>query len=261
MLRNLWRYRSFVLGMASREFRARYLGSALGSVWAVIHPLTLVFIYTVIFGHLMRSRLPGVDDAVGYGIFLCAGIFTWSAFTEILQRSVAVFLENGNLLKKMSFPRATLPAIVLLSALVNFAIVFGILLLILLVMGRFPGWAVLGLLPLLLLQQSLALGLGIALGVVNVFFRDVAHLLSIVLQLWFWFTPIVYPVSILGERVQALVHLNPMTDIVAGYQGILLHGTWPAWHAYLPQLVLAAGALLLGRALFRRLSGELADQL
>jgi len=227
----------------------------------VIHPLTLVFIYTVIFGHLMRSRLPGVDDAVGYGIFLCAGIFTWSAFTEILQRSVAVFLENGNLLKKMSFPRATLPAIVLLSALVNFAIVFGILLLILLVMGRFPGWAVLGLLPLLLLQQSLALGLGIALGVVNVFFRDVAHLLSIVLQLWFWFTPIVYPVSILGERVQALVHLNPMTDIVAGYQGILLHGTWPAWHAYLPQLVLAAGALLLGRALFRRLSGELADQL
>ena len=66
----------------------------------------------MIFGHLMRSRMPGVDD-LGYGIFLCAGIFTWSAFTEILQRSVSVFLENGNLLKKMSFPRATLPAIVL----------------------------------------------------------------------------------------------------------------------------------------------------
>src|SRR5882672_9513876 len=179
MLRNLWRYRSFVLGMASREFRARYLGSVLGSVWAVIHPLTLVFIYTVIFGQLMKSRVPGVEDGIGYGIFLCAGIFTWSAFTEILQRSVAVFLENGNLMKKMSFPRATLPAIVLLSALVNFAIVFGILLLILLVVGRFPGWSVLGLIPLLLVQQALALGLGIALGVVNVFFRDVAHLLAI----------------------------------------------------------------------------------
>jgi lipopolysaccharide transport system permease protein len=261
MLRNLWRYRSFVLGMASREFRARYLGSVLGSVWAVIHPLTLVFIYTVIFGHLMRSRLPGVDDALGYGIFLCAGIFTWGAFTEILQRSVTVFLENGNLLKKMSFPRATLPAIVLISALLNLAIVFGILLLILLVMGRFPGWSVLGLLPLLLVQQALALGLGIALGVLNVFFRDVGHLLAIALQLWFWFTPIVYPVTILGERTQALVHLNPMTDIVAGYQGILLHGTWPTWHVYLPQLGLAIGALLLGRALFRRLSGELADHL
>jgi ABC-type polysaccharide/polyol phosphate export permease len=71
MLRNLWRYRSFVLGMASREFRARYLGSVLGSVWAVIHPLTLVFIYTVIFGQLMKSRVPGVEDGLGYGIFLC----------------------------------------------------------------------------------------------------------------------------------------------------------------------------------------------
>lgn len=261
MLRNLWRYRSFVLGMASREFRARYLGSALGSVWAVLHPLTLVFVYTVIFGHLMRSRLPGVDDAVGYGVFLCAGIFTWAAFTEILQRSVTVFLENGNLLKKMSFPRAALPAIVLLSALVNFAIVFGVLLLVLLALGRFPGWPVLGLLPLLVVQQSIALGLGTALGVVNVFFRDVAHLLAIGLQLWFWFTPIVYPLGILSERMQALVRLNPMTDIVAGYQGILLHGSWPTWHLYLPQLVLAVLALLLGRALFRRLSGELADHL
>jgi len=261
MLRNLWRYRSFVLGMASREFRARYLGSVLGSVWAVIHPLTLVLVYTLIFGHLMRSRMPGIDDAVGYGVFLCAGIFTWGAFAELLQRSVAVFLENGNLLKKMSFPRAALPAIVLLSALVNFAIVFGVLLVFLALLGRFPGWAVLGVVPLLLLQQSLALGLGVALGVVNVFFRDVAHLLAIALQLWFWFTPIVYPLGILSERMQSLVRLNPMTDIVAGYQGILLHGAWPAWHLYLPQLVLAALALLVGRALFRRLSGELADHL
>jgi lipopolysaccharide transport system permease protein len=133
--------------------------------------------------------------------------------------------------------------------------------LILLVVGRFPGWPVLGLIPLLLVQQALALGLGIALGVVNVFFRDVAHLLAIVLQLWFWFTPIVYPVSILSARMQALVHLNPMTDIVAGYQGILLHGRWPPWQAFVPQLVLAVLALLLARALFRRLSGELADHL
>jgi lipopolysaccharide transport system permease protein len=261
MLRNLWRYRSFILGMARREFRARYLGSVLGSVWAVVHPLTLVFIYTVIFGQLMRARVPGVEDALGYGIFLCAGIFTWSAFTEIMTRSVTVFLENGNLIKKMSFPRASLPTIVLLSALVNFAIVFGILLVVLLVLGRFPGWPVVAVVPLLLLQQSLALGLGTTLGVVNVFFRDVAHLLAIALQLWFWFTPIVYPLNVLGERAQALVRWNPMTDVVVGYQDILLHGRWPQWRAYLPQIALAAAALLLGRLTFRRLSGELADHL
>ena len=99
------------------------------------------------------------------------------------------------------------------------------------------------------------------LGVVNVFFRDVAHLLAIALQLWFWFTPIVYPISILGERMQTLVHLNPMTDLVAGYQGILLHGAWPTWHAWLPQAILACLALAFARSLFRRLSGELADHL
>ncbi len=261
MLRNLWRYRSFVLGMASREFRARYLGSVLGSVWAVIHPLTLVLIYTLIFGHLMRSRVPGVEDAVGYGVFLCAGIFTWSTFTEIVQRSVSVFVENGNLLKKVSFPRASLPAIVVVSALINFAIVFAVLLGVLLVLGRFPGWAVLGVVPLLVVQQALAVGLGTTLGVVNVFFRDAAHLLAIGLQLWFWFTPIVYPLTILGERMRALVAWNPMTQLVVGYQQILLHGRWPEWSAYLPQAVLAVAALLLARATFRRLSGELADHL
>jgi len=259
MLRNLWRYRSFVLGMASREFRARYLGSVLGSVWAVIHPLTLVLIYTLIFGHLMRSRLPGVDDAVGYGVFLCAGIFTWSAFTEILQRSTSVFVEHGNLLKKVSFPRASLPAIVVVSALVNFAIVFAILMVLLLVFGRFPGWAGLGVLPLLAVQQAIAVGLGTTLGVLNVFFRDAGHLLALGLQLWFWFTPIVYPIAILGERTRALVSWNPMTELVVGYQEILLHGRWPVWSAYLPQLVLALLALLVGRATFRRLAGELAD--
>src|SRR5215475_6035191 len=131
MLGGLWRYRSFILGMARREFQARYLGSVLGSLWAILNPLTMVFIYTVIFGHVMRNRVPGVDDALGYGIFLCAGLFTWAMFTEVVQRSVAVFVEQGNLLKKMSFPRASLPAIVLLSAAVNFAIVFAIVLLLL----------------------------------------------------------------------------------------------------------------------------------
>ena len=92
MIRSLWRYRSFILGMARREFQARYSGSVLGSLWAVLNPLTMVFIYTVVFGHVMKSRVPGVDDALGYGIFLSAGLFTWATFTEVFKRfdSVAV---------------------------------------------------------------------------------------------------------------------------------------------------------------------------
>lgn len=261
MLASLWRYRSFILGMARREFQARYLGSVLGSLWAVLNPLTMVFIYTVVFGQMMRNRVPGVDDGLGYGIFLCAGIFTWAMFTEIVQRCVSVFIEQGNLLKKMSFPRPSLPAIVVLSAAVNFAIVFAILVLLLIATRRFPGWALLGFVPLLALQQSLALGLGVALGVLNVFFRDVAHVVGIAIQFWFWFTPIVYPAEVLGERTRALLALNPMTNLALGYQQILLHGRWPDWSSYLPQLAVALGALALGRAVFRRFSGEMADYL
>lgn len=261
MVGALWRYRSFILGMARREFQARYLGSVLGSLWAILSPLAMVLIYTVVFGHLMRSRVPGVTDALGYGAFLCAGLFTWAMFTEILQRCVGVFVEQGNLLKKMSFPRATLPAIVVVSASIHFAIVFAILVLLLLATGRFPGWSVLGFLPLLALQQSLALGLGVALGVMNVFFRDVSHVVAIGLQFWFWLTPIIYPAEVLGERARRLLALNPLTGIAVGYQDIVLHGRWPDWWSCAPQVVVAAAALLLAGAVFRRFSGEMTDHL
>ena len=139
MLTAVWHYRSFVRGMVRREFQARYLNSVLGSAWALIAPLSTILIYTVIFGRIMHARLAGVDDNLGYGIFLCAGVTTWGMFTEVIQRSISIFIEHANLLKKMSFPRATLPLIVLLSAAVNFAIVFGLLLLFLAATGRFPG--------------------------------------------------------------------------------------------------------------------------
>lgn len=261
MLAALWRYRSFVLGMVRREFQARYLGSALGSAWSIASPLAMIFIYTVVFGQVMKQRLRGVDDAFAYGIFLCAGVLTWNLFAETLQRCTSVFVEQGNLLKKMRFPRVALPAIALLGALVNFAIVLGLLLLVLLLLGRFPGLAVLGFLPLLLLQQCFAVGAGVTLGVVNVFFRDVTHAVAVLLQFWFWFTPIVYPLDLLGEPARSLIALNPMATLIYGYQEILIHGRTLPWSDLLPQIFAAGAALWLARATFRKLAGEMADHL
>jgi len=257
----LWRYRGFILGMVKREFQARYLSSVLGSVWAIVQPLTLVIIYTAVFGQLMHARLPGVDDSMAYGIYLCAGVLTWSMFAEVVTRCVQIFVEHGNLIKKMSFPKATLPAVVLLSAALNFVIVFSILLAFLAVVGRFPGWPVLALLPLLIVQQGFALGVGVALGVVNVFFRDVAHAVAIVLQLWFWFTPIVYPMQLPGERVRRLLGLNPLTRLMTAYQDIVLNGRPPEWSQFIFHGVLAVVALLVALLTFRRLSSEMGDYL
>ncbi len=261
MLDGLWRYRSFIASMVRREFQARYLGSALGALWSVLNPLAMIFIYTVIFGQVMRARLPGVEDGTSYGIFLCAGLLPWNMFVETLQRCTSVFVDQGNLLKKMTFPRAALPIIVAASSLVNFMIIFGLLLLVMVLLGRFPGWPLLGLIPLLVLQQTIAVGFGVALGVLNVFFRDAGHVVGILLQFWFWFTPIIYPLSILSDRLQLLVSLNPMTAIVDAYQGILLYDRSPNWLAILPHAALALLALAIGRAVFRRLAGEMTDYL
>jgi lipopolysaccharide transport system permease protein len=129
----LWTYRSFVLGMVAHDFTGRYLGSAVGRVWAVVNPLAQILIYTLVFSQVMQARRPGVPDALGYGLYLCAGLLTWNYFVEVLFRTQTMFLEQANPLTKVSFPRVTLPSFVFLSATVNFAIVWDLFLAFLLV--------------------------------------------------------------------------------------------------------------------------------
>ena len=257
----LWRYRGFVFTMVWREFWGRYLGSLLGSIWSIINPMAMIFIYTVIFSKIMRARLPGVDDTMGYGMFLCAGLLTWGFFSELLGRCPNIFIEQANMLKKVNFPRITLPVILLSSSAVNFAIIFTIFISFLLISGRFPGWAIVAFLPLLLIQQAFALGLGMVLGTLNVFFRDVGQFVGIVLQFWFWLTPIVYPVTILPERARSVIELNPMAQLVAAYQQIILHDSWPQWGQFRFHAIGALAVLTVGFIVFRRLSGEVVDEL
>ncbi len=258
----MWTYRGFVLGSVKREFQVRYLGSLLGAAWTFISPISLIFVYVVVFSQVMRARLPGVTDTLGYGVFLCAGVFTWGYFTEVLNRCLTIFLEQANMLKKSPFPRSSLPLIALLSSTVNFAIVACLFLLFLLLTSRFPGPALIAMLPLLLIQQAMAVGLGVLLGTLNVFFRDVGQLMGIVLQFWFWLTPIVYPPSILPEWIRSLIESwNPMAPLIAGYQQIVLTGRWPEPTDYVVPVIIASGSLILGYLAFRRLSGEMVDEL
>ncbi len=210
LLSALVRYRGFVFGSVKREFQTRYRTSMLGALWLILQPLAMIAVYTVIFSEVMRSRMPGVENTFGYSIYLCAGVLTWGLFAEIISRAQSVFVDNANLLKKISFPRIALPAIVTCSALLNFAIIFSLFLVFLVATGNFPGMAFFGLVPLLLVQVVFSIGLGITLGVLNVFFRDVGQFTGILLQFWFWFTPVVYPWHVLPEGVRPLIRLNPM---------------------------------------------------
>lgn len=261
IFRPLWAYRGFILGSVKREFQSKYRNSLLGAAWTVIQPLAMIVVYTVIFSQVMKARLPGVDSTFAYSIYLCAGVITWGLFAEITGRAQNIFLEHANLLKKLSFPRLCLPTVVVLNACLNFAIVFALFSAFLLISGNFPGWAYLALFPLLAIQVAFAIGLGITLGVLNVFFRDVGQLFGVVLQFWFWLTPIVYPVTILPESARPLMEFNPMAGLVAGYQAILVNGQWPQWQSLWFVTVLAVLLCGLGIRLFRKRSGEMVDEL
>ena len=261
MVKALWTYRGFISGSVKREFQSKYRNSLLGAGWTVLNPLAMIVVYTIIFAQVMRAKLPGVDSTFAYSIYLCAGVLTWGLFAEITGRAQNMFLEHANLLKKLSFPRLCLPVIVVSNAGLNFAIVFGLFTAFLLMSGNFPGWAYLALLPVLAIQIAFSIGLGISLGVLNVFFRDVGQFFGIFLQFWFWLTPVVYPISILPERLQPLMSLNPMARLAGAYQTILVSGQWPNWRALLPVAVLALLLCALGFHLFRKHAGEMVDEL
>ena len=261
LLRAVWGYRGFIWGSVKREFQVRYRNSVLGAAWTVLNPLAMIIVYTVIFSQVMKAKLPDVDNDFAYSIYLCAGVLTWGLFSEITSRAQNVFLEHANLIKKISFPRICLPIIVVLSASVNFAIIFALFLAFLVFSGNFPGLNALALIPVLAIQVVFSIGLGIVVGVLNVFFRDVGQFFTVVLQFWFWLTPVVYTAAILPAAVQPYLAWNPMTPMIGAYQDILVHGLWPDWHGLLFPLLTGLLLCAFGMRLFRKRAGEMVDEL
>ncbi|WP_236238066.1 ABC transporter permease [Pseudomonas faucium] len=259
--RAIWGFRGFILGSVKREFQSKYTNSMLGVAWTFMQPLAMIVVYTVIFSQIMRSKLPGVENVFGYSVYLCSGIIAWGFFAEVVGRGQNVFLDHANLIKKLSFPRICLPIILLLNSALNFSIIFGIFVAFMLITGNFPGWAILAMLPVLMVQVVLSIGLGMTLGVLNVFFRDVGQLFGVVLQFWFWLTPIVYPANILPSGIQEMLKYNPMAPIISAYQNIMVYGQIPSWVSLWPAALLGLLLCVWGLRLFQKYSGEMVDEL
>ena len=239
MLASAWKYRGFVAESIRRDLRTRYAGSVLGAAWQLLSPLALIAIYTMVFSQVMRARLPGLDDQYAYAVFVCAGLLPWNMFAEILLRSQGMFVEHANLLKKSSFPRICLPAIVVGGAVANFLIVYGVFLALLMLAGRSAGFATLYAIVPIFLLVLIAAGIGVLLGLTHVFFRDVGQAIGIVLQLVFWLTPIIYPLTVLPSGYAAWIARNPLTPIFRSLQEVFVSGVVPSTPPLAPAL--AAG--------------------
>lgn len=264
IVRDIFRFRSFIIGSIRRDIQSQYQGSLLGGTWVILQPLAMIAIYTLVFSNVMRSRLPGIDAAYGYSIYLCAGVLTWGYFSEGLTRLQGVFIANSNLLKKAAFPRICLPLIAIGTASFNFFIIFTLFLLFLLFSGNWPGWTLLALLAPLIVQIILTTGVGILAATLNVFFRDIGQLVNVGLLFWFWLTPIVYPISVLPDWTQGWLWLNPFSILMHHYQQILLMGQLPDALAWQRLALLAVFAVLLlawGWKVYRVRAPEMADEL
>lgn len=261
LLNALWDYRHFVLSSIRNELISRFASSKLGGLWVIINPLAQVAIYALVLSNVLAAKLPSITSKYAYAIYLMAGLLAWTLFSEIVSRSTTLFIEQGNLLKKISFPRITLPAILVGSCVLNNLFLLCAMLGTFLVLGQSFTPAMLWLLPLTLILVAFAVGLGLTLGVLNVFLRDIGEVLAIVLQVWFWFTPIVYPASVIPQQYRHLLWFNPIYPLVDAYHKVLVYGVAPELRGLAITGTVALVFLLIGFFLFRKAAPEMGDVL
>jgi homopolymeric O-antigen transport system permease protein len=245
--------------LTKRDFTERYSGSVLGVFWTFIWPMVNIFVYTVIFSQVMGARLQGSSSTYSYGIYLVAGILPWTAFANTVSRSATVLVDKKHIISKIRVNLTSLPLYVVMSESITFLITLTIYLLFLTATGA-PVHKTVFLLPAVyLVQQIFAFSLGFLISIFHVFIRDLKEVTGIILQIWFWFTPIVYVYDILPDFAKKLVVFNPAFLFIKSYQDIFALNRAPDFYNLLLITILAHALLLAGYFLFKKLEKDIRD--
>lgn len=254
------RYLFLVRELVKRDFQGRYAGSMLGFAWSLLQPIWLIVLYTFVFSTVMKIVPVGVRTS-HFAIFLFGGLLPWTAMHEGVLRSATAITDNAALVKKLRFPSEILVLAVVLAALLHEAIAAVIFVCALVWVGEFS-W---GGLPLLLLalplQIGITLGLGLLVASLHVFFRDTAQVLGMFFNIWFYLTPIVYPLSLVPSRYRTWLELNPLTALVGLYRQAFLGGSLAPVPGALSLTLVAAVLTSAGFWLFGRLKPAFVDEI
>jgi ABC-type polysaccharide/polyol phosphate export permease len=259
-LRHVIRYRGLVASLVARELKARYRGSVLGFFWSFVNPLLLLLVYSFVFTVVLPGAHPTALEP--FALFMFCGILPWTWFSSSLLESTTVLITSGNLIRKVLFPAEVLPIVTVLAGAVHFCLGLPILAAFL-VYYRVPvTFTDLLWFPLIvLIQLVLTVGLALLLSALTVHFRDVRDLLSNLLTLWFFGTPIIYALEQVPPRVRQILNLNPMTHLVASYQDVLFTpGPFTRWPALLAVGAGAVGVFFVGFFIFDRLRDTFAEE-
>jgi lipopolysaccharide transport system permease protein len=254
-LADLWAYRELLYFLVWRDVKIRYKQTALGIAWVALQPLATTVVFTLIFGNL--ARMP--SDNLPYAVFALAGLLPWNYFAGAIGRGGTSLVTSANLVSKVYFPRLIIPIASVLAGLVDFAIVLGLLVVLLLVFG-YPPTLLWLLVPLfLLLAIATALGVSLWLSALNVEYRDVGYLIPFLVQLWFFCTPVVYPASLIPPPWNVLYALNPLTGVVEGFRWALFGKGPPPEGIMIVSGTLVLVLLVSGFYLFKRMDRTFAD--
>jgi lipopolysaccharide transport system permease protein len=254
-LGELWHYRELLYFLTWRDIKIRYKQTVLGAAWAIIQPLLTMVVFSIFFGRL--ANMP--SDGIPYPIFSYAALVPWTLFAQGLSQSANSLVGSANLIKKVYFPRLAIAIAPVLSATIDFALAFVVLLGMMLYAGISPTLNVVWLPLVILLALATSLGAGLWLSAMNVQFRDVRYAVPFLIQLWLFLTPVAYPSSLLSEPWRTVYGVNPMVGVVEGFRWALL-GTDTAPGPITIVSTLAALALLLsGAYYFRRMEKTFAD--
>ena len=258
-VRNLVERRSLLFQLVRRDFEQRFVGSAIGWIWGLIHPLVLLLSWVYIFQYCLRMKPP--DGVASYPLFVFSGMLPWLLFSDTVQRSASSLLDHANLITKSVFPSEIVPVSVFLSSLVSHLLALTLMVgAAALVLHKFSAFLLL--LPCYMFLIGLfAVGLGWAMASLHVFLRDTAQFLSVVLTFWFWLTPIMITEDRVPARVRFLLSANPMRYAVRVYRSALLEAGWP--HPADVAILAGSAALVfvLGGLFFRYMKRGFADVL
>jgi lipopolysaccharide transport system permease protein len=254
-LRGIWEYRELLLFLAWRDLKVRYSQTTIGFAWAVIQPVAMMLLFTLVFSNF--AKLP--SDGVPYPLFAYAALLPWGYFSRSLDRSSFSVVAESGLISKVYFPRIIMPISALLVGLVDFAIAFVLLLVMMVFYGVMPSWQALFIPVFLLLTMLISLALSLWLAALFVRFRDIAAVMPLVTQLWMFASPVVYPVSLVPEKWRLFYHLNPMVGVIEGFRWAFLGTASPDFGAMALSASVVLLLLICGIAYFNRVERTFAD--
>jgi lipopolysaccharide transport system permease protein len=255
-LKALWRYRELMWFLALRDIKVRYKQTALGALWAIIQPLFNMLVFTVFFGKLagLQSR-----TETPYAVLTLCALLPWQFFSNALTNAGNSLVNNQNLISKVYFPRLTIPISSIIAGLVDFAVGFVVLLVVMAFNGVTPSWQIISLPLFIVLAIATALAVGLWLSALNVEYRDVRYTIPFLTQFWMFITPVAYPSSIVPPEWRALYSLNPMVGVVDGFRWALADAADPPCLMLVVSSLVTVALLVGGVFYFRRMERTFAD--